>query len=208
MIVRAVARLVPAVLVAACAGTNDLDPGAAAAYIEVRPQPATTDTAALRRATVGLARCPLPLALLDSSTVVVLPGTPRLAVALPRGFRVVGGQLPTPTMQRIEGPDGARILVERDPRRTVAFGAAYAQATDVARFSCWQASQGSRVPAQLQSFFARQASVVTPTSIAAAVANVPTMVVAGTPVSVAVHARTAEWRTVLLTLVTRMQVVP
>jgi hypothetical protein len=208
MIVRLLALVAGTTFVAACAGTNDLDPGAAAAYVEVRGNPAPTDTALLRRATAFLARCPVPTAALDSSTTVVLEGAPRLAIPLPRGFRVVGGRLPTPTMQRIEGPDGERILVERDPMRIVAFGVAYAQATDIAIFSCWQPSQGSRVPAQVQSFFPKQANVVTPSSVAAAVANVPTVVVSGTPVSVAVHARTTERRTALATLLTRMRVVP
>lgn len=196
-------------VVAACAGTNDLDPAAAAVYIDRIDPPATTDTALLRRLSFALPRCPVPLAALDSSATITLDGTPRLAMRLPAGFRrVTSARLPTPTMQRLDGPDGARILVERDANRYVAFGPAYSQVTEAVRFGCWQAAQGSRVPAQLQSFVRRDPVIASPREIVAAIANVPTVVVAGEAVSIAVYARTPEQRAALVTLAVRVRAVP
>lgn len=193
---------------AACEGTNALDAAAPAAFVVRSAGVGIGDTATLRRQTIGLDAC-LPAVLdgLDSSTTVTLEGAPRLQLALPAGFRVVSAALPTPTMQRIDGPDGERILVERDPRTVVAWGPAYAAVTRTSGRLCWLAAP-TRVQAQVLSFVPRVAPGPGPVAIVAAAANVPTAIVGGAPLSLAVYARTPARRTQLLALVARLRPVP
>lgn len=201
--------LIPFVLPIALVGcrTPDLDASAPAAFLRAVDPSTRASADVLARQAALIPACPRPVAALDSSVTIVIEGAPALAVKLPAGFVRSTARQPTPTMVRITGPDGALVVIERDPARIAGLGPAYG-AGEGPRQVCGLATPNGAVPTENVFFAGDGRLTVDPTLPVGAAANVPTLRVGGAPVSVGVYARTIRERTALLVLATRLRSAP
>ncbi len=187
--------------------TPDLDTSAPAAFLRT-VDPGSRGTAEqLARQAALLPACARPVGTLDSSATIVIDGSPSLVVRLPAGFVRSTARQPTPTLVRLTGPDGALVVIERDPATLAALGPAYSGGSGP-RQVCGLPTPHGAVPAENR-FFAGPAGVsVDPAVRQGAAANVPTVRVGGAPLSIGVYARTIRERTALLALAVRVRSAP